>query len=87
MSVKTWFCFFQSTKLPGAGVLCGKLMRIGIRQCANENAIHQAEDRRIGANAEAQSKNGDDRESRALEQAAYAITQVGQDGSHAVKLL
>jgi hypothetical protein len=64
MSSKTWFCVFQSRKLAGAGVLCGKptwprilpelhqAVGIAVGQRPQEDRLDEAEDGGVGADTE-----------------------------------
>ena len=58
--------------------------RVGKRR--EQNAVHQAEDRGVGADAERQREHGDGREARAAPQHARAEAQVLREGvEHAVR--
>jgi hypothetical protein len=55
------------------------MARIPVRQRAKQNVLHNTEDRRVGANAESQSNNGDSSEGRRFAKLAKGVAAIGED--------
>ena len=59
-------------------------VRVGER--LEQHRIHEAEDRRIGADADGQRQDGDGREPRALTECAHRVTDIPEQGRHETHL-
>ena len=60
----------------------GDLLRMRDRRAPEENRVHQAEDRRVGADAERQRQERDEGEARPLARASNGEADVVEDGMH-----
>ncbi len=59
-----------------------ELARVAIRQRREEHRIDDAEDRRIGADAEGERQQNDQRECRGVAQPARRVAEVVEQGVH-----